>query len=80
MCCKYNCICCTSACQVLSHRRALHTCIRGLNRSPPLGSTRYGQTGTGKTHTMEGDKDDQVYKSYNEDPGAGIIPRTLFQV
>jgi len=29
---------------------------------------------------MEGDKDDQVYKSYNEDPGAGIIPRTLFQV
>lgn len=29
----------------------------------------YGQTGTGKTHTMEGNKDDETEK--------GIIPRTF---
>lgn len=37
----------------------------------------YGQTGTGKTHTMEGVRSEQAFQSYAEDPGAGIIPRTL---
>ena len=37
----------------------------------------YGQTGTGKTHTMEGD-----LSTYMETyaPDAGIIPRTLFRL
>eukprot|EP00041_Stephanoeca_diplocostata_P036746 m.1352773 g.1352773 ORF g.1352773 m.1352773 type:complete len:1030 (+) comp24927_c0_seq6:103-3192(+) len=37
----------------------------------------YGQTGTGKTHTMEGDRSDEIFKSYRDDPGAGMIPRAL---
>ncbi len=37
----------------------------------------YGQTGTGKTHTMEGYRDGTEYASYVDDPGAGIIPRAL---
>lgn len=41
----------------------------------------YGQTGTGKTYTMEGErsKGDQTY-SWEEDPSAGIIPRALHQL
>lgn len=37
----------------------------------------YGQTGTGKTHTMEGDLTSQV-GTYS--PEAGIIPRTLYRL
>lgn len=40
----------------------------------------YGQTGTGKTHTMEGDRSEEHYESYIDDPGAGIIPRALHQL
>eukprot|EP00043_Microstomoeca_roanoka_P016084 m.162729 g.162729 ORF g.162729 m.162729 type:complete len:129 (+) comp16388_c0_seq53:450-836(+) len=39
----------------------------------------YGQTGTGKTHTMEGYKTGD-FATYLEDPGLGIIPRALHQV
>lgn len=42
----------------------------------------YGQTGTGKTHTMEGSRMDEC-SSISDNPDAGIIPRTLdhlFQV
>lgn len=37
----------------------------------------YGQTGTGKTHTMEGDLTSQL-GTYS--PEAGIIPRTLYRL
>ncbi len=40
----------------------------------------YGQTGTGKTHTMEGYRSEEQYASYADDPGAGIVPRTLYQM
>lgn len=40
----------------------------------------YGQTGTGKTHTMEGYRSEHQYASYLEDPGSGIIPRALHQL
>eukprot|EP00055_Hartaetosiga_balthica_P011640 m.53636 g.53636 ORF g.53636 m.53636 type:complete len:1047 (-) comp7675_c0_seq1:38-3178(-) len=39
----------------------------------------YGQTGTGKTHTMEGYRTDE-FGSYLSDPGVGIIPRALHQL
>nr|XP_037280677.1 LOW QUALITY PROTEIN: kinesin-like protein KIF11 [Rhipicephalus microplus] len=39
----------------------------------------YGQTGTGKTFTMEGDRSN-VNLSWADDPSAGIIPRTLQQL
>ncbi|KAL3171502.1 hypothetical protein MRX96_013706 [Rhipicephalus microplus] len=39
----------------------------------------YGQTGTGKTFTMEGDKSN-VNLGWADDPLAGIIPRTLQQL
>lgn len=39
----------------------------------------YGQTGTGKTYTMEGERS-QEDCSWEEDPSAGIIPRTMHQL
>ncbi|XP_071448813.1 kinesin-like protein Klp61F [Hetaerina americana] len=37
----------------------------------------YGQTGTGKTYTMEGERSANASISWENDPTAGIIPRTL---
>ncbi|KAJ8365617.1 hypothetical protein SKAU_G00144480 [Synaphobranchus kaupii] len=40
----------------------------------------YGQTGTGKTFTMEGERSSDGEFTWEEDPLAGIIPRTLHQI
>ncbi|XP_035389038.1 kinesin-like protein KIF11 [Electrophorus electricus] len=40
----------------------------------------YGQTGTGKTFTMEGERTPNEEFTWEEDPLAGIIPRTLHQI
>ncbi|TRY98776.1 hypothetical protein DNTS_014433 [Danionella cerebrum] len=40
----------------------------------------YGQTGTGKTFTMEGDRSPDETFTWEDDPLAGIIPRTLHQI
>uniref|UniRef100_UPI00398F01B4 kinesin-like protein KIF11 n=1 Tax=Pristiophorus japonicus TaxID=55135 RepID=UPI00398F01B4 len=40
----------------------------------------YGQTGTGKTFTMEGERSQKEQYSWEEDPLAGVIPRTLHQI
>ncbi|XP_016316011.1 kinesin-like protein KIF11 [Sinocyclocheilus anshuiensis] len=40
----------------------------------------YGQTGTGKTFTMEGERSPNEEFTWEEDPLAGIIPRTLHQI
>ncbi|XP_054720826.1 kinesin-like protein KIF11 [Uloborus diversus] len=40
----------------------------------------YGQTGTGKTYTMEGGERGDSKCSWEEDPSAGIIPRSLHQL
>ncbi|KGL76230.1 Kinesin-like KIF11, partial [Tinamus guttatus] len=40
----------------------------------------YGQTGTGKTFTMEGERSPNEEYTWEEDPLAGIIPRTLHQI
>ncbi|XP_043992901.1 kinesin-like protein KIF11 isoform X2 [Gambusia affinis] len=40
----------------------------------------YGQTGTGKTFTMEGERTPNAQFTWEEDPLAGIIPRTLHQI
>uniref|UniRef100_A0A667XKK6 Kinesin-like protein n=1 Tax=Myripristis murdjan TaxID=586833 RepID=A0A667XKK6_9TELE len=40
----------------------------------------YGQTGTGKTFTMEGERSPDGQFTWEEDPLAGIIPRTLHQI
>ena len=37
----------------------------------------YGQTGSGKTYTMEGERSEDPSISWEDDPLAGIIPRTL---
>jgi len=39
----------------------------------------YGQTGTGKTFTMEGERSNDN-SSWGSDPNAGIIPRTLSEL
>ncbi len=38
---------------------------------------RYGQTGTGKTYTMEGDRSSSGDVSWEDDPECGIIPRAM---
>ncbi|XP_075072250.1 kinesin-like protein KIF11 [Mixophyes fleayi] len=40
----------------------------------------YGQTGTGKTFTMEGERTADEEFTWEQDPLAGIIPRTLHQI
>ncbi|CAL1544473.1 unnamed protein product [Lymnaea stagnalis] len=40
----------------------------------------YGQTGTGKTFTMEGERSEDSRLTWEEDPLSGIIPRALHQV
>ncbi|XP_029645046.1 kinesin-like protein KIF11-B isoform X2 [Octopus sinensis] len=37
----------------------------------------YGQTGTGKTFTMEGERSEDVNCSWEDDPLAGVIPRSM---
>ncbi|KAK6641184.1 hypothetical protein RUM44_012893 [Polyplax serrata] len=37
----------------------------------------YGQTGTGKTFTMVGEKSENSSGSWEDDPSCGVIPRTL---
>lgn len=41
---------------------------------------RYGQTGTGKTYTMEGEHELNGKYSWDKDPIVGIIPRALQQL
>ncbi|XP_063818119.1 kinesin-like protein KIF11 isoform X2 [Pseudophryne corroboree] len=40
----------------------------------------YGQTGTGKTFTMEGERSADEEFTWEQDPLAGVIPRTLHQI
>ncbi|XP_071947122.1 kinesin-like protein KIF11-B [Antedon mediterranea] len=40
----------------------------------------YGQTGTGKTFTMEGERTKNLELSWEEDPLAGVIPRAMHQI
>nr|XP_054765646.1 kinesin-like protein KIF11 [Lytechinus pictus] len=40
----------------------------------------YGQTGTGKTFTMEGERTPDPDLSWEQDPLAGIIPRAMHQI
>ena len=40
----------------------------------------YGQTGTGKTFTMEGERTDDPEVSWEDNPLAGIIPRAMHQL
>ncbi|XP_063045994.1 kinesin-like protein KIF11 [Engraulis encrasicolus] len=40
----------------------------------------YGQTGTGKTFTMEGERSPAGEFTWEEDPLAGIVPRSLHQI
>ncbi|XP_078487897.1 kinesin-like protein KIF11 [Ciona intestinalis] len=40
----------------------------------------YGQTGTGKTYTMEGERSMEDEYTWDTDPRAGIIPRALSQL
>ncbi|XP_064614388.1 kinesin-like protein KIF11-A [Liolophura sinensis] len=40
----------------------------------------YGQTGTGKTFTMEGERTEDATISWEEDPLCGIIPRAMHNI
>ncbi|WAR21929.1 KIF11-like protein [Mya arenaria] len=40
----------------------------------------YGQTGTGKTFTMEGERSDDPNMSWEDDPLTGVIPRALANI
>lgn len=41
---------------------------------------RYGQTGTGKTFTMEGQRSEDQNYTWEDDPLLGIIPRALAHI
>jgi len=45
-----------------------------------VGGNSYGQTGTGKTFTMEGERSDDPSLSWEDDPLVGIIPRAMSQL
>ena len=45
----------------------INSCLEGYNAT----LFAYGQTGTGKTYTMEG------FKFNNKDPERGVIPRSI---
>ncbi|BHF60300.1 hypothetical protein SprV_0100326400 [Sparganum proliferum] len=40
----------------------------------------YGQTGTGKTYTMTGERSDALRYTWENDPTAGLVPRALNQI
>ncbi|KAK6185058.1 hypothetical protein SNE40_007379 [Patella caerulea] len=40
----------------------------------------YGQTGTGKTFTMEGERSNDPSISWEDDPLAGIVPRAMYHI
>ena len=40
----------------------------------------YGQTGTGKTYTMAGERSDELAYAWEDDPLAGVIPRAMSQL
>ena len=40
----------------------------------------YGQTGTGKTFTMEGERSDDPKLTWENDPLTGVIPRALANI
>jgi len=45
-----------------------------------VGGDSYGQTGTGKTFTMEGERSEDPSISWEDDPLTGIIPRAMSQL
>ena len=45
-----------------------------------LAGNSYGQTGTGKTFTMEGERSEDPSISWEDDPLTGIIPRAMSQL
>jgi len=45
-----------------------------------MNGNSYGQTGTGKTFTMEGERSDDPSISWEDDPLIGIIPRAMSQL
>ena len=49
---------------------AVHSVLEGYNAT----ILAYGQTGTGKTHTMEG------FKYNGSDPQRGIVPRSMEEI
>eukprot|EP00094_Tigriopus_californicus_P006624 TCALIF_06379-PA protein Name:"Similar to kif11 Kinesin-like protein KIF11 (Xenopus tropicalis)" AED:0.16 eAED:0.13 QI:0/0.84/0.64/0.92/0.76/0.85/14/257/1084 len=56
----------------------VHPLIKQVLRGYNCTVFAYGQTGTGKTYTMEGLKDFEG--SWADDPDAGIIPRSLVEI
>jgi kinesin family protein 11 len=53
----------------------------GVARRPAFPACSLGQTGTGKTHTMEGYRSEtETFSTYLDDPGSGLIPRALSHV
>ena len=59
----------------------VHTLVKtGLVHDIYIHTCSYGQTGTGKTYTMEGERSPEGALSWEQDPLAGVIPRSLHQL
>ena len=62
-------------------RLSFHLCTKAQKKLfLALFLNRYGQTGTGKTFTMEGERTEDDSLSWEEDPLCGIIPRAMAQL
>eukprot|EP00039_Didymoeca_costata_P014443 m.233541 g.233541 ORF g.233541 m.233541 type:complete len:1024 (-) comp16027_c2_seq10:1147-4218(-) len=59
------------------YEKVVAPCVREVMEGYNCTVFAYGQTGTGKTFTMEGKHANTVCKSYKEDKMAGVIPRAL---
>ena len=77
----YHCVC---MCVYLNIATVLHaylvwpcSVLRAYLVSTCVLLFSYGQTGTGKTFTMEGERSPEGALSWEDDPLAGIIPRAL---
>ncbi len=60
------------------YKSVVHPLIKQVLQGYNCTVFAYGQTGTGKTYTMEGLKD--YGGSWEKDPDAGIIPRSLVDI
>lgn len=66
--------------QVDVYRSVVHPLIGEVLSGYNCTVFAYGQTGTGKTFTMEGERSPEANVSWENDPLAGIVPRTLSQL
>lgn len=68
-----------NTCQLLVYKTVVSPLIEQVLQGFNCTVFAYGQTGTGKTYTMEGERSEEDL-SWEDDPHSGIIPRAISQL